>query len=174
MISNKMVDAMNKQINAEMYSAYLYLSMVAYFDSINLPGFSKWMKAQAQEEVFHAMKFFNHLSERAVRAKLSAIEAPQTEWKSPLNVFEDAYKHEQKVTGMINDLVTLARSENDHASDNFLQWYVKEQVEEEASADGVVQQLKLVGDNKGGLFMLDKELSTRVFNYAVATAPGGE
>ncbi len=161
-MNEKIQDAFNKQINAELYSAYLYLAMAAYFEDINLPGFAGWMQCQAQEEVMHAMKFFHFINERGGRATMAPIEGPKNEWNSPLNAFEDAYAHEQKVTAMINDLVDLAMTEKDHAANNFLQWFVAEQVEEEATADGVVQKIKLAGDG-GGLFMVDKELGQRVF-----------
>jgi ferritin len=176
MLSGKMEAAINKQINAELYSGYLYLSMAAHFESVSLPGFAHWMRAQAQEELFHAVKFFDYVCERGGRATLGAIEAPPAEWESPLAVFEAAYAHEQKVTGMINDLVNLAIEEKDHASNNFLQWYVAEQVEEEASADEVVQKLKLAGKEGGGLFMLDRELGQRapLFTFPTGEAEGGE
>jgi len=161
MISEKMEIALNKQINAELYSSYLYLSMAAYFESVDLAGCANWMRAQTQEEIFHAMKMYDFLNERGGRVKLTAIEAPPTEWESPLAVFEHAYKHEQLVTSLINDLMELAISEKDHATQIFLQWFVSEQVEEEASANEVVQKLKLAGDS--GLFMVDRELGQRVF-----------
>lgn len=166
MIKKNIQKALNKQINAELYSAYLYLSMSAYFQSVNLAGFANWMRVQALEEMTHADKFYNFIVERGGRIELEAIEAPPKEWASPLAVFENAYKHEQKVTSMINDLVDLAIKEKDHASNIFLQWFVTEQVEEEASADEVVQKLKLAGDKGSGLFMLDGELSKRVFTPA--------
>lgn len=163
MIKEKIQEALNKQLNAELFSSYLYLSMAAYFESINLKGFANWMRVQTQEELVHAMKFYNFIIERGGKAVLSAIEGPPTQWKSPLAVFEHAYKHEQKVTGLINNLVDLSIGEQDHATNNFLQWFVAEQVEEEASADEVVQKIKLMGDASGGLFMLDQELAQRVF-----------
>lgn len=162
-MNEKIREAFNKQINAELYSSYLYLSMSAYFETINLPGLAQWMRCQSQEEIVHAMKFYNFVNERGGKVVLTAIDGPPTTWESPQNVFEEAYKHEQKVTGMINDLVDLAIQEKDHASNNFLQWFVGEQVEEEDSADKVVQSLKLAGNQGGGLFMIDRELATRVF-----------
>jgi ferritin len=161
MLSKKMQDALNGQLNAEMYSAYLYLSMSAYLESINLPGFAAWMRVQASEEMKHAMKIYGYVNERRGRVTLTAIQAPPAEWSSPLNLFEDAYQHEQKVTGLIHDLVKTAAAEDDQATHAFLQWFVTEQVEEEASADAVVQKLKLVGDQAGPLFMLDHELGQR-------------
>jgi ferritin len=163
MLSEKMEKALNGQVNAEMYSAYLYLSMVAYFESLSLNGFANWMRVQTQEEMTHAMKFYDFINERGGRVLLTAIEAPQTEWNSPLDAFEAAYAHEQKVSGLINDLVDLAKSERDHASDNFLQWFVAEQVEEEDSASNIIEQIKLVGEGSGGLFLLDRELGQRTF-----------
>ena len=168
MLSKKMNDALNEQINAEFYSAYLYLSMEAYFESVNLPGFAKWMRAQIQEESMHAMKLYDFVNERGGRVLLKAIEGPVTEWSSPLAVFEATYAHEQKVTGLINDLVNLAVEEKDHATNSFLQWFVNEQVEEEASADAVVQQLKMAEDSPGGMFMIDRELGQRVFTPPAA------
>jgi ferritin len=169
MLSKKMQTALNKQIVAELYSAYLYLSMSAYFHSINLGGFANWMRVQAMEESTHAMKIFDFVNERGGRVLVGAIDKPATNWVSPRAAFEAAYKHEQKVTGMINSLVDLAIKERDHATENFLQWFVSEQVEEEASADEVVQKLKLVGKDGGGLFMVDQELGQRVFT---PPAPG--
>jgi ferritin len=163
MIKGKMESALNKQLNAEFYSSYLYLSMSAYFESINIKGFANWMRIQTQEELVHAMKFYDYINERGGRVTLTAVEAPPIEWDSPLAAFEHVYKHEQKVTGLINELVNLSISEKDHASNNFLQWFVAEQVEEESSADAIVQKLKLIGEEHGGLFMLDQELGQRIF-----------
>jgi ferritin len=163
MIDPKMEKALNDQIVAEFYSAYLYLSMAAYFDAEGLAGFAQWMRAQFQEEQAHAMKMFNYVTERGGRVKLGAIDAPPTEWDSSVQVFEETLKHEQKVTGLINKLVDLALSISDHATDNFLRWFVSEQVEEEDSVDSVLSQLKLIGDNGQGLLMLDRELGARVF-----------
>ena len=163
MLSKKMLDELNRQVNAELYSSYLYLSMAAYFESINLKGFANWMKIQAREEVTHAMKFFNYINERGGRVTPDTIKKPPAEWKSPLDVFEATYKHEVNVTKMINSLVTLAVKEKDHATYNMLQWFVAEQVEEEASADEIRQQLKLIGRNGRGIWMLDRELGQRVF-----------
>jgi ferritin len=163
MIGNKMEKALNDQINAELYSAYLYLSMVAYFESVNLSGFATWMRVQTQEEIMHAMKMYDYVNERGGRVILKAIDEPPAKWKSPLAAFEAAYKHEQLVTGRINDLVDLAIKEKDHAANTFLQWFVNEQVEEETSADAVVQQLKMAEGAPGALFMIDRELGQRVF-----------
>ena len=163
MLSERMMKALNKQLNAELYSAYLYLSMAAYFESKNLKGFTNWMRAQAQEELAHAMKFFDYINERGGRVYLEAIERPPTEWKSPLDVFEATYEHEVKVTSMINDLVNMAMEEKDHATYNMLQWFVAEQVEEEASADEIRQQLRMIKEDGRGIMMLDRELKQRVF-----------
>ena len=161
MISEKMQEAINGQLNAELYSSYLYLSMNAYFKSINLDGFANWMHYQAQEELTHAMKFYDFINQRGGRVNLLQIEAPPAQWNSPQAVFEATLEHEQKVTGLINELVELALSEHDHASNIFLQWFVSEQVEEEESVTGVLEQLKLMGEAKGGLFMIDRELAKR-------------
>jgi ferritin len=172
MISPKIVEAFNRQFNAEYYSSYLYLQMAAYFESLNLPGFANWMRVQRLEEQVHAMKFFNHLVERDAEIKLTAIDAPPLTWASPLAAFEAAYQHEIKVTGMIDALVKLARDEKDFASDAFLQWFVTEQVEEEASTNGVAQKLKLVGNDGNGLLQMDRELATRVFTPPPQTGAG--
>jgi len=174
MLSKKMQGVLNKQVVAELYSAYLYLSMSAYFHSLNLGGFANWMRVQAQEEVTHAMKIFDFVNERGGRALLDTIEKPTTKWASPKAAFEAAYQHERKVTGMINKLLDLAVAESDHATNNFLQWFVSEQVEEEASADEVVQKLKLVGSAGGGMLMVDRELGQRVFTPPTTTEGGAE
>lgn len=163
MIKDKLEKALNSQLNAELYSSYLYLSMSSYFSSVNLNGFANWMRVQAHEELMHAMKFYDYVIERGGKVTLTVIEAPPTAWDSPLKVFEHVYTHEQKVTGLINDLVNLSISEKDHATTAFLQWFVTEQVEEESSADEIVQKVKLVGDQGSGLLMLDQELGQRVF-----------
>jgi ferritin len=168
MISKKMEDALNEQVNAELFSAYLYLSMESFFKSKNLNGFANWMRVQTQEEMSHAMKIYGFIDERGGRISLKAIDGPQTEWDSPLAVFEAVYEHEQKVTGLINDLVDLAITEKDHATNSFLQWFVSEQVEEEASADQAVQQLKMIENAPGGIFLFDRELGQRVFSPPAA------
>jgi len=168
LLPKKMDDALNTQLNAEIYSAYLYTSMAAYFESLNLTGFSNWMKIQTQEELFHAQKFYNYINERGGRVIMQAIDKPETDWDSTLDVFEFTYKHEQKVTSLINDLVELARTEKDNATYNFLQWFISEQVEEEASVDAVLQKLKMIGDFGPGTFMIDQELGKRVFTPPAA------
>jgi ferritin len=169
MISKKMESALNKQINAELYSAYLYLSMNSYFQSANLQGSATWMRVQALEEMTHAEKFYQFVINRGGRIFLETIEGPPVKWASPLAAFQDVYKHEQKVTSLINALVDLAIKEKDHASHTMLQWFVNEQVEEESNADGIVQQLKLLGDSGQGLLMLDRELGQRVFTPPTQT-----
>jgi ferritin len=166
MIGKKMEEALNGQINAELYSAYLYLSMEAYFGCENLAGFANWMRVQTQEELMHVMKIYDFVAERGGRVVLRTIEQPPAKWDSPLGVFEAVYKHEQKVTGLINDLVDLAVGEKDHATNSFLQWFVTEQVEEEDNASTVLGQLKLIKDSPQALFMMDKELGQRVFTPA--------
>ncbi|MGD2269743.1 MAG: ferritin [Desulfobacterales bacterium] len=170
MLSEKIEKALNDQLNAELYSSYMYLSMHAYFKSTGLEGFANWMYAQAQEEVTHGMKFYEFINQRGGRVILQQIDTPPFEWASPLEVFEATLKHEQKVTGLINDLVELASQEHDHATNIFLQWFVSEQVEEEESVEGVLQQLRLLSDAKGGLFMVDRELAKRA--PAIAAAQG--
>jgi ferritin len=161
MLSEKMEKALNAQVNAELFSAYLYVSMAAYFESVNLGGMATWMRMQAKEEETHAMKIFDFINDRGGRVTLTAIDAPETEWDSALAVFEAGYAHEQKVTGLINDLVKVAREENDPATEAFLQWFVSEQVEEEKTADGIVQALKMVQSNPPALLMMDRELGQR-------------
>ena len=160
-IKEKMVKAINKQINAELFSSYLYLSMAAHFASINWLGFAHWMKVQSKEEYGHAMKFFEYVLERGGKVTLAEIAAPKLEWKSPLAVFEEIYAHELKVTALINDLVKLAKEDNDYATENLLQWYINEQVEEEASAVAIMEKLKLVNNAASGLFIIDQELAGR-------------
>lgn len=167
MLSKKMEKAFNDQIKWEYYSAYLYLSLSSYFTGAGLSGFANWMDVQFQEEQFHARKMFDYVNGKGGRVVLQAIEAPPSLWKTPLAAFDFALKHEFAVTKRINDLMTLAQKENDHASAIFLQWFVTEQVEEEASFGDTVNKLKLVGDG-GGLFLLDRELAARVFTPPAA------
>ncbi|MDR1327528.1 MAG: ferritin [Heliobacteriaceae bacterium] len=163
MISQKMGNAINDQINAELFSEYLYLSMQAYFQRINLLGFANWMDVQVKEERAHGMGLFNHLIERGGKVELLAIDKPKTDWSSALEVFEAALEHEQFVTGRINSLVTVAEEEKDRASISFLDWYVKEQVEEEFNANSIIQSLKLIGPDANALLLLDKDLAARTF-----------
>ncbi|QJW48738.1 ferritin [bacterium BFN5] len=162
MISQKLQDAMNSQIQAELYSAYLYLSMSAYCESKNLGGFAHWMKLQYQEETSHAMKLMDYLQERGGTVVLKAIEAPPTEFGTPLEVFEQTLAHEIHVTNLINKLYEAALEEKDYAAQIFLQWFINEQVEEEASATAVLERLKIIGDKStGAILYLDKELRKR-------------
>jgi ferritin len=161
MLTKKVETALNKQINAELYSGYMYLAMSSHFETANLPGFAAWMKAQAGEELGHAMKMFEFVVERRGTVALDAVDKPPSKWVSPLKTFEAVLEHEQKVTGLINKLADLAAAENDHATGVFLQWFINEQVEEEASADAIVQKLKLAKDSSGALLMLDRELGKR-------------
>jgi len=161
MLNSKIQDAFNSQINAELYSSYLYLSMSAHFESKNLGGMSNWMRLQAQEELQHAMKFYDFVNERGGRVVLTALEAPRTDWDSPLDVFQHTREHESDVTARINKLVDLAIAEKDHAANTFLQWFVTEQVEEESTVQTIVQKLKMVGDDGFGILMLDEELGQR-------------
>ena len=164
MLSKKMEKALNQQVNAEVYSSYLYLAMAAWFSEKNLAGFVNWFKTQALEELYHGMKIYNFIEERGGRPMLDKIDKPPAKWDSMIAVFENVYSHEQKVTGMINGLVDIAIKEKDHATNNFLQWFVAEQVEEEASADEALQKLILAGEHGSGMFMLDKEFGARIFN----------
>ncbi len=172
MISKKIEEALNGQLNAELYSAYLYLSMAAYFESADLAGFASWMRVQVAEERFHAMKFYDYIIERGGRVTLGPIEAPPSDWDSPLAVFEATLTHEQMVTGLINNLMDLAREEKDNASEIFLQWFVNEQVEEEDNVGKALGQLKLIKDSPQALFMMDREMGQRVFTPPAA-AEGG-
>lgn len=156
-----MEEALNRQINRELYSAYLYLGMSAYFETESLKGFAKWMRVQAKEERNHAMKIFDYVIARNGRVTLGDIETPRGKWTSAGKVFEEVYAHEQKVTGMINALVDLAIKEKDHATFEMLQWFVKEQVEEEEHANEILSQIRIVGDHPGHLFCLDHHLGKR-------------
>jgi ferritin len=156
-----MLKALQEQVNAEMYSAYLYLSMSACCESMNLRGCANWIRVQAGEEMTHAMKIYDYIIERGGEMELRAIEKPPSTWDSPLDIFKQAYEHEVKVTGMINNLVNIAQEEKDHATNNMLQWFVSEQVEEEASADDIVRKLEMVGNDKRGLLMIDRDLAGR-------------
>ncbi|OPX79367.1 MAG: ferritin [Methanosaeta sp. PtaB.Bin039] len=165
MLSAKMLEALNKQVNWELYSSYFYLSMSSYFESANLKGFARWMNAQAKEELFHAMKFYDYIVSRGGRVILAQIDTPPAEWPSALKVFEDVYAHEKKVTGLIHGLMDMAKEEKDHPTEIMLQWFVNEQVEEEENAEAAVSKLKMVSGDKGlGLmYMLDQEMGQRVF-----------
>jgi ferritin len=172
-LSEKMTEALNEQINKEIYSAYLYLSMSAYSTFIGMKGFANWFMVQYQEEMVHAMKIFDYINDQGGQAKLLAVKQPPTEFGSPLEMFEKTLEHEKFVTKCINDLVNLAIREKDHASNIFLQWFVTEQIEEEANDNEIISKLKLVGKDGKGLFMIDKELAARVFTLP-ATSKKGE
>nr|WP_320013964.1 ferritin [uncultured Desulfobacter sp.] len=163
MITEKLEKAINYQINRELFSEYYYLSMASYFNAEGLSGFENFFLVQVEEERFHAMKMYRFLNEKGGRMILDAIEAPKTEFKSPIEVFQLAFEHEKLVSGLINDLMDLAISENDHAAKNFLNWFVEEQVEEEASMEGILNKLKLINGEGYGLLMLDAELAQRTF-----------
>lgn len=170
-MKKSMQKAINDQINAELYSSYLYLSMSAWCFSRDLNGMGSWFKVQAQEELIHVGKFFGYVLDRDGKVELQKIDGPPTEWSGPLAAFEGALEHERKITAKINKLVDLAAKEGDHTTHTFLQWFVNEQIEEEATAKQIVGQLRLIGDNTSGLYLLDKELGTRVFALPPA---GGE
>lgn len=161
MIKPKVESALNDQMKKEFYSSYLYLAMAAHFYSLNFKGFAHWMNIQAQEEYGHAMRIFKHLTERGGKVILAQIDMPPSKWESPKKVFDDAYQHEQKVTQSISELLELAKAEKDHPAEIFLQWFVSEQVEEEASAQEIVQKLQLIGSEGGALFIMDSELGKR-------------
>lgn len=161
MIQDKMEAALNKQINEELASAYIYAAMANYFEETNLRGFAHWMRMQTDEEVVHARKIRDYIIDRGGKVVLTDIKAPQNEWASALDAFEAAYKHECHISQCINNLSTLAQELKDHATHQFLEWFVAEQVEEEANADEIVQQLKLVEGAPGGLFLLDREMAQR-------------
>lgn len=163
MISNKMCKALNDQVNAEMFSSYLYLSMSAWFSERSLSGFASWMRVQAQEELSHAMKIYDYILERGGKVELDAIAQPESKWKSVVDVVSEVAKHEAKVTGLVNDLVDVALSKKDHAANIFLQWFVAEQVEEEANVGEVLERVKMIDGNSSGMFAMDMELGKRVF-----------
>ncbi len=161
MIDEEMEEALNQQINAEFYSAYIYLSMASEFASRSLDGFETWMHSQFIEEINHGMRLYQYVNSRGGRVELEAIEKPKIEWDSPLEMFKEAYEHEQYVTGRINELADLAEKKNDRATLQMLQWFIDEQVEEEESSEAIVDKLEMIGDDYRGLMMLDKELGQR-------------
>jgi ferritin len=161
MITPKLTEALNKQINEEYYSSYLYLAMAAYFEDSNLDGCAHWMRMQAQEEWDHGMKIFDYMIDRGARIELKAVAAPPREWDSPVAAFQASLDHEQFMTTSINALADLAITEKDHATNNLMQWYVTEQVEEEAAVEDILKKLELMGNSGTGLFMMDRELKAR-------------
>lgn len=165
-MANLMIEAINKQISREYYSSYLYLSMSAWFEDQGLPGFAHWMRIQAEEEMIHFNKFFDYMVTKSQRIVLGPIEAPPHQWKDITDVFSNSLAHEKMISTWIGELVSLAIEQKDFATQNFLQWFVAEQVEEEANATKILSQLRLIGENGQGIYLLDKELATRVISTA--------
>lgn len=163
MIAKKIETAINEQINMEMWSANLYLSMSAYFNTIGLQGFANWMRIQYLEEKDHALKFFDYVNSRGGKIKIDAIKSVPTTWKNTLDVFEETLKHECIVTSLINNLMEIAIKEKDHATQSMLKWFIDEQVEEEQNVQAIIDSLRMIKDNGYGIFMLDKELATRAY-----------
>lgn len=161
MLNTTMLDKLNQQLNGEVYSAYLYQSIAAYFESLSLKGFANWMEIQAQEELTHAHRIYKYIVDKGSRPLMAAVDAPPQDWDSPLAAIEKVYTHECHISQQINECVSLALKESDHSTNTMLQWFVSEQVEEEANADDLVQKLKLIGDNSSGLFLLDSDLGKR-------------
>ncbi|WP_135612862.1 ferritin [Methanococcoides sp. AM1] len=168
MISERMTDALNTQINKEMYSAYLYMAMSAHSSNVGLNGFANWFMVQYQEEMLHTMKLYNYVSDQGAPVKLMQIDEPPQEFGTALDMLYATLEHEQFITKSINDLVDLAIEEKDHATHIFLQWYITEQIEEEGNDNEIIDKLKLAGEEGNGLFIIDKELSARVFNPPAA------
>ncbi|MFV0590999.1 MAG: ferritin [Draconibacterium sp.] len=163
MLKEKMLNALNEQINAEQYSAFLYLSMSAWFQDKGLPGFANWMYVQYQEELTHANKFFSYVNERGGKVVLKGIDQMPTTWSGIIDIYEATLKHEQHVTALIDNLVDVALDQKDHAAQSFLQWFVDEQVEEEANVTEILDTLKLIDGQGNGIFMLDREMRSRKF-----------
>lgn len=163
MIKKEVLDALNEQINAESYSAYMYLSMAAYFENMGLSGFANWMKVQYQEESAHSLKFFNYVTERGGKVMLKAIDQVPVDFNGIVDVYEKTLAHENLVTDLINNLMNIAVKASDHATQSFLKWFIDEQVEEEANVEKILATLKLINGQGNGLFMMDRELSQRVF-----------
>ena len=163
-MNKRILKALNEQLNRELFSAYLYLSMSAYFERENLEGFAKWMKIQAKEELEHAMRFFDFINERGGKVVLEKLDKPKTDWKSPLEAFEDAYEHEKFITKNINDIYALAEKLNDYPTKVFLHWFIDEQVEEESQTLKIVEILRKIGKSAGALYHLDHRLSKREEN----------
>lgn len=161
MLTKKIQDALNKQLNNELYSSYVYLSMSAYFQASNLPGFAHWMAVQSKEENKHAMKFYSHIVENGGRVILEAIAKPATDYKSPLDVMKKALEQEKGVTASINAIYELAQKEKDYPTHVMLQWFITEQVEEEKTAGDIIEMLKMIGDAPAGLIMADRQLGAR-------------
>jgi len=170
MLTPRVEQELNKQLNREFYSSYLYMAMAAYYNSIDLLGFANWMTIQAKEELMHAEKFYKFILDRNGKVTLEQIDKPQTDWSSPSAVFEDTLKHELFITESINNLMNVALEEKDHATNIFLQWFITEQIEEEANTTEIIRQLKLMQDAPGGMYMLDKDLGTRTLVIPAADA----
>ncbi len=170
MVKENMLKALNDQINAEHYSALLYLSMSAWLNDKGFAGFANWMFIQYQEELTHANKFFKYINDRSGKVEVKAVEQVPTEFDNIISIFEQTLEHEQKVSGLINKLVDIAVEERDHAAQSFLQWFVDEQVEEEANVEQLLDSLRLIDGQGNGLFMLDRELSQRVFKDSTSAA----
>jgi ferritin len=163
MLKEKMLNALNEQINAEQYSSLLYLSMSAYLNDKGLPGFANWMYVQYQEELSHSNKFFKYVIERGGKVELQAIKQMPTTWEGVIDIYEATLEHEQLITSLINGLMDVAIQEKDHAAQSFLRWFVDEQVEEEANVTEILDTLKLIDGQGNGIFMLDREMRNRVF-----------
>lgn len=174
MLNNKVQDALNAQINAEFWSAYLYLSMALHFEAEGMPGVANWFKIQFQEEQAHATIFMNYVNQRGGRVELKPIDAVPTSWASPLAAFKDTLEHEKKVTSLINNLYALAEAEKDYATRDRLTWFVSEQVEEEDNCRTLIDKFALIGDNGMGLYMLDQELATRTYTTPAPLATSAE
>ena len=170
MISKKLEDMLNEQVKNEFYSAYYYLTMAAWFTSKNLSGFANWYTVQVQEERDHAMAMMNYILRVGGKAEFRAIDAPPAEFSSPMDIFEKTLEHEQKVTGLINDLMSAAVDERDFKTQHFLQWFINEQVEEEENATGLIEKLKISGSTEAGILYMDKDAALRVYAPAAITA----
>ncbi len=170
MISKKMAEELSKLINDELYSSYLYLSMASHSDSLGLKGLSNWFHVQVQEEIYHAQKFYKYVLNQGEKVILETIAKPPSDFKSPLDLFEKTLEHERSVTLSVNRVFDLAKKENDNATSIMLQWFVTEQIEEEANASEIIQQLKLIGNDGSGLFMIDNQLSSRTFTTPESTS----
>jgi ferritin len=171
MINPKVEKIMNEQIKHEMESFYIYMSMAAYFHAENLDGMAHWMRSQAHEEMVHAMKFFDHINDRGGTVKLMDLKQLKTEWSSPLEAWEDAYEHEQFISGKINEIMSVVREEKDYPAEPLADWFVNEQIEEEANTSKIAAEMQRIENSKGGLFMMDRELGNRPFPAGSALDP---
>jgi ferritin len=171
MVNPKVEKIMNEQIKHEMESFYIYMSMAAYFHAENLDGMAHWMRSQAHEEMVHAMKFFDHINDRGGTVKLMDLKQLKTEWSSPLEAWEDAYEHEQFISGKINEIMSVVREEKDYPAEPLADWFVNEQIEEEANTSKIAAEMQRIENSKGGLFMMDRELGNRPFPAGSALDP---